>query len=119
MNREARQQVDFAQSHTNYQMSMASEDLEGNISLDIHVNITHPSTRETIGSLSLRIFLLNYLKMQDSHPMITEVHQDGLCQPVHMVIPQSEQVERMIGMMHKNLPTFLFNLLSEAGFTKQ
>jgi hypothetical protein len=116
-NREAKRQVDVAQSHTNYQMSMTSEDLEGITSLDERVDITHPSTGETVGSLSLRMILLNYLKMQDGHPVIAEVHQEDLCKPVHVVIPQAEEAERMIGMMNKNLPAFLFHILTEAGFT--
>jgi hypothetical protein len=118
-NREAKRQVDVAQSHTNYQILMTSEDLEGIISLDERINITHPSTGENVGSLSLRMILLNYLKMQDGHPMITEVHQEDLCEPVYVVIPQAEEAERMMGMMHKNLPAFLFHILSDAGFTEE
>jgi hypothetical protein len=115
--REVKRQVDIAQSHTNYQMSMTSEELEGIISLDEHVSIYHPSTAEIVGSLSLRMVLLNYLKMQDGHPIIAEVHQEGLCKPVYVVIPQAKEAERMIGMMHKNLLAFLFHLLTEVGFT--
>jgi hypothetical protein len=118
-NREAKRQVDVAQSHTNYQMSMTSEDLEGITSLDERIDITHPSTGEAVGSLSLRMILLNYLKMQDGHPMIAEVHQEDLCKPVHVVIPQAEEAERMIGMMNKNLPAFLFHFLTDAGFTDE
>jgi hypothetical protein len=98
---------------------MTSEDLEGIVSLNESIGITHPSTRENVGSLSLRLILLNYLKMQDGHPMITEVHQEDLCKPVYIVIPQAEEAQRMIGMMHKNLPAFLFHILSDAGFTKE
>ncbi len=118
-NREAKRQVDVAQSHTNYQISMTSEDLEGIISLDEHINIIHPSTGENVGSLSLRMILLNYLKMQDGHPMIAEVHQEDLCKPVYVVIPQAEEAERMMGMMHKNLPAFLYYILLDAGFTEE
>ncbi len=111
--------MDVAQSHNNYQILMASEDLEGIISLDESVDITHPSTGETVGSLSLRMILLNYLKMQDGHPMIAEVHQEDLCKPVYVVIPQAEEAGRMIGMMHKNLHAFLFHILSDVGFTEE
>ncbi len=116
LTREAKHQVDVAQSHTNYQMSMTSEELEGIISLDEHISIYHPSTAEIVGSLSLRMVLLNYLKMQDGHPIIAEAHQEGLCKPVYVVIPQAEEAEQMIGMMHKNLPAFLFHLLTKVGF---
>ncbi len=115
--REAKQQVDVAQSHTNYRMSMASKVLEGITALDEQVKIIHPSTSETLGSLSLHMLLLNYLKMQDRHPIIAEVHQEDYCKPTYMIIPQAEEAERMIGMMHKNLPASLFHILTEAGFT--
>ncbi len=115
--REAKRQVDVAQSHTNYQMSMTSEVLEGITALDEQVEIIHPSTSETVGSLSLRMILLNYLKMQDGHPIIAEVHQEDYCKPTYVIIPQAEDAEQMIGMMHKNLPAFLFHILTEAGFT--
>ena len=61
--------------------------------------------------------LLNYLKMQDGHPIIAEVHQEDYCKPAYVIIPQAEEAERMIGMMHKNLPAFLFHILTDAGFT--
>ena len=116
--REAKRQVDVAQSHTNYQLSMTSEELEGIIALDQQVNIIHPSTFEIIGSLTLRMVLLNYLKMQDGHPIIAEVHQEDFCKPTYVIIPQAEEAERMIGMMHKNLAAFLFHFLTESGFTE-
>jgi hypothetical protein len=61
--------------------------------------------------------LLNYLKMQDGHPIIAEVHQEDFCKPTYVIIPQAEEAEQMIGMMHKNLPAFLSHILTEAGFT--
>jgi hypothetical protein len=116
--REAKKQVDVAQSHTNYQLSMVAEELEGIIALDEQVNIIHPSTSEIIGSLSLRMILLNYLKMQDGHPIIAEIHQEDLCKPTHMIIPQAEEAERMIGMMQKNPAALLFHVLTDSGFTE-
>ncbi len=116
--REAKRQVDVAQSHTNYQMSMVAEELTGITKLDEQIDKVHPATSEIIGLLSLRSILLNYLKMQDGHPMIAKVHQEYFCSPAHVIIPQAEEAERMIGMMHKNLPAFLSYMLQEAGFTE-
>jgi hypothetical protein len=57
--------------------------------------------------------------MQDGHPMIAEVHQEDLWKPVYVVIPQAEEAKWMMGMMHKNLPAFLYYILSDAGFTEE
>jgi hypothetical protein len=116
--REAKRQVDVAQSHTNYQLSMVAEELVGVVNLDVPVIITHPESGKEIGQLSLRTALLNYLKMKDGHPMIAEVHQEDICKPTYIVVPQTEEAERMIGMMNKNLPAFLYHMLLEIDFTE-
>ncbi len=66
----AKQQVDVTQSHTNYQLSMVAEELVRVVSLDEPIDIIHPTTYEIEGSLMLWAVLLNYLKMEDGHPMI-------------------------------------------------
>jgi hypothetical protein len=101
-----------------HKLSMTSKELESITALDEQVNIIHPATSEIVGSLSLRMVLLNYLKMQDGHPIIAEVHQEDYCKPAYVIIPQAEGAERMIGMMHKNLPAFLFHILTDSEFTK-
>ena len=85
--REAKRQVDVAQSHTNYQLSMVGEELVVVINLDDPLVILHPETEEEVGTLTLRTVLLNYLKMEDGHPMIAEVHQEDLCKPTHVIVP--------------------------------
>jgi hypothetical protein len=115
---EAKQQVDVAQAHTNYQLSMVVKELVGVTNLDEPVNIINPTTHEPVGSLSLCMVLLNYLKMRDGYPMIVEVHHEDLCKPTHVIIPQAEEAERMIGMINKKLPAFLHHMLLEADFPK-
>ncbi len=44
--REAKQQVDVAQTHTNYQLSMSAEELIGIVNLDKKVNWFHPATHK-------------------------------------------------------------------------
>ncbi len=63
--------------------------------------------------------LLYYLKMQDGHSMIAEVHQEDLCKPTHIIIPQVEEAERMVSMMNKNLAAFLYHMLLEMDFTEE
>ncbi len=112
---EAKRQVDVAQAHTNYQVSMVCEDLMGVISLDESKEITHPTTGKSIGSYSLQYVLLNYLKMKDGHPMIAETHQEDILQPTHIIIPNTPEAKRMVGMMNKNLLAFLWHMLIEQG----
>jgi hypothetical protein len=116
--REAKRQVDVAQAHTNYQLSMVAEELNGVVNVDEPLAILHPTTNMEVGTLSLRTVLLNYLKMEDGHPMIAEVHQEEICKPTHVIVPQTEEAERMIGMMNKNLPAFVHHMLLEIDFTK-
>jgi hypothetical protein len=49
----AKRQVDVAQLHTNYQLSMVAEELVGVVSLDEPVDIVHPTTYKIVGSLML------------------------------------------------------------------
>jgi hypothetical protein len=74
----AKQQVDVALAQTNYQLSMVAKELVGVTDLDKQIDIIKPTTHELVGSLSLCMVLLNYLKMQDGYPMIAEVHQEDL-----------------------------------------
>lgn len=103
--REAKRQVDVAQAHTNYQHSMVTEELNGVVNVDEPLVILHLTTNMEVGTLSLRTVLLNYLKMEDGHPMIAEVHQEEICKPTHVIVPQTEEAERMIGMMNKKSPS--------------
>jgi hypothetical protein len=48
--------------------------------------------------------------------MIAEVHQEDLCKPTHVIIPQAAEAERMIEIINKNLPAFLYHMLLEADF---
>ncbi len=66
--RKAKQQVDVAQLHTNYQLSMVAEELVGVVSMDEPIDIIHPTAYKIVESLMLSIVLLNYLKMKDDTP---------------------------------------------------
>jgi hypothetical protein len=113
---EAKQQADVVQAHTNYQLSMVAKMLVRVTNLDKPVNIINPTTHALVGSLSLRMVLLNYLKMRDGYPMIVEVHQQDLCKLIHDSIPHAKEAERMIEMMNKKLPAFLHHMLLKADF---
>ncbi len=53
--------------------------------------------------------------MEDGHPRIAKVHQEGIMMPTYVVIPNTFKAERMLIMMNKNLPAFLYHMLLEQG----
>jgi hypothetical protein len=111
----AKWQVDVAQAHTNYQVSMVCEDLIRFILLDESKEITHPTTGKSLGTYSLQYVLLNYLKMKEGYPMITEAHQEDILKPIHIILPNTPEAERMVGMTNKNLLALLWHMLIKQG----
>ncbi len=98
---------------------MMGEELAGIICLDEAADIMHAVNGNKISTLSLRFVLLNYLQMEDGHPTIAEVHQEGIMMPTYVVIPNTPEAERMLLMMNKNLPAFLWHMLVEQGLPKE
>ncbi len=115
---EAKRQVDVAQAHTNYQVSIGSEELLGVINLDEAADVFHP-TKGKVATYSLRYILLNYMRMKDNVPFIAEVHQASLAETTHLIVPLTSEAERLVGMMNKNLPAFLWHTLLEQGFPEE
>jgi hypothetical protein len=113
--REAKNQVNLTQSHTNCQMSMTAKDLIGVILLDETLDIIHPVTKTVSSTLSLRDVLLHYLKISDGHSMIAEAHQEELLKPTTIIIPITAKAERMSLMMNNNIPPFLWHMLRDQG----
>ncbi len=89
--REAKRQVNVAQAHTNYQLSLVVEEIPGVVSLDEPLIILHPDTHGKVGIMTLRTVLMSYLKMEDGHPMIAEVHQEDICKPTYVVSPKPKK----------------------------
>jgi hypothetical protein len=113
---EAKKQVEMAQKHTNYEVSIMVEELVGVIDPDHPRTILHPTTQKSIVSYTLRYVFLNFVKMSDGCSAIAEVHQGELSKPTHIIIPNMPEAEQLVGMMNKNLPVFLFHTLQEQGF---
>ncbi len=74
-------------------MLMLTEELARIMLLNTPADVIHPMSKEKIGSLSLRYVLLNYLKMQDGHPLIAEVHQADIAQNTHIIIPNTSDLK--------------------------
>ncbi len=112
---EAKRQVETAQKHVNYKVSMTAEELAGVIDLDHLTDIKHPTSGKVVARYSLSHVLLNFIKMNDGCPAIAEAHQQDLSMPTHLIIPNTPEAEKLVGMMNKKLPTFLFHTLKEQG----
>ena len=111
----AKRQVEIAQKHTNYEASMTAEELLGVIDLDYVATVHHPTTGRAVGRYSLRYALMNFVKMSDGRPAIAEAHQSSISKPTHLIVPNTPEAERMISMMNKNLPAYLYHTLIEHG----
>jgi hypothetical protein len=111
----AKCQVETAQKHVNYEVSMTAEELVGVIDLDHLTAIVHPISGKEVACYSLRHILLNFIKMSDGCAAIAEAHQQDMSMPMHLVVPNTPEAERLTGMMNKNLPAFLFHTLKEQG----
>ena len=92
-----------------YQLSMTIEELKGVTNVDEKVSWKHP-TKDEPYEFTLRMILLYYLKMQDGHAMVAEVHQKDPCKTTDIIIPHAEEAEQMIGMMNKNFAAFLHHM---------
>jgi hypothetical protein len=110
---EAKHQVETAQKHINYEVSKTAEELAGVIDLDHLTAIIHPTSGKVVARYSLWHILLIFIKMSDGCAAIAEAHQQDLSMPVHLIVPNTPEVERLIEMMNKNLPAFLFHTLKE------
>jgi hypothetical protein len=111
----AKRQVETAQKHVNYEVSMTAEELVGVIDLDHLTEIRHPTSGKVVACYSLQRVLLNFIKMSDECLAIAEAHQQGLSMPMHLVVPNTPEAEQLVGMMNKNLPAFLSHTLKEQG----
>ncbi len=112
---EAKRQVEVAQKHTNYEVLMTPEELVGVINLDHISPIMHPTTGLHVVSYSLCYVLMNFVKMSNGHALIAKAHQADISLPMHIIIPNTPEAERLVSMMNKNLPAFLSNMLKEQG----
>ncbi len=88
------------------------------IDLDNLTFIIHPTLRKLVGCYSLCYILLNFIKMSDGCLVIAKAHQSDTSKLMHIIIPNTPEAERLIGMMNKNLPAFLIHMLKEQGLPK-
>jgi hypothetical protein len=69
--------------------------------LDHFSSIMHPITGLHVISYSLRQVLRNFIKMSDDHALIAEAHQANISLPTHIIIPNTPEAERLVGVMNK------------------
>jgi hypothetical protein len=66
------------------------------------------------GVVSLRMVLLNYLKMGDKYSLFVKLHQTEELGSVLAIIPLCSKVETMVHMMYKQVAIFLYYFLKDA-----
>ena len=66
------------------------------------------------GVVSLKMVLLNYLKMKDMFSLFVELHQTKELGPVLAIIPACTKAETMVHMMNKQVAAFLYYFLKDA-----
>ena len=104
--------------HINYGASRVSTGFMGIIGVDKKIDImsiTDPQIKK--GEVTLRAVLYK-LKLQDNSSLVGEMHQSSAMNPVDVVIGNTEQASKMIGMMDKNVAAYLFYVMPEQGIDK-
>jgi uncharacterized membrane protein YgcG len=108
-------QVDMAavasynRKHINYNANTRMDGIRGIFHLDKQVpfySVTDPT--KLMGHITLRRVLYKYMKMSDGHNLLLEVHQAAPMSPVDVVVPNAEEAERMMLMIHKNSAAYLY-----------
>ena len=107
---EIKRMVKYAMGHANYQGSMTGKTIVG-ISLLDGGACTTSDCNDTV---SLRMFLFKYFKMEDTFSVFAELHQTEEMGPVLAIIPACEEAECLVQMMNKQVAAFLFYFLKDA-----
>eukprot|EP00956_Cyclotella_meneghiniana_P026377 scaffold56791_cov61-Cyclotella_meneghiniana.AAC.5 len=93
--------------HVNYQGNTRMDGIRGILNVDKPVNfysVANPT--KLMGRITLRHILYKYFKMSDGHTLFEEVHQAEPMAPVDVVVPNAEEAERLMLMIHKNSAAF-------------
>ena len=99
----------YSRKHINYNANTRMDGIRGIFHLDKQVpfySVSDPNKR--MGYITLRRVLYKYLKMSDGHNLLLEVHQAAPMGPVDVAVPNAEEAERMMLMMHKNSAAYLY-----------
>jgi hypothetical protein len=102
----------YSRKHINYHSSTRMDGIRGIFHLDKEVpfySVTDPT--KLMGKITLRRVLYKYIKMSDDHGLFEEVHQAEPMGAVDVSIPNCEEAERMMLMLHKNSAAYLWNYL--------
>ncbi len=100
----------MSQDHMCYNMSVVSIN-HGITDLNATAEVLCPESGNVLGHLSLQETLMKYLKLHDSNPMVTELHQRGPQGPVDMVMPNSSKAKPCFEMFNKQPAGYLYHVL--------
>ena len=76
---------------------MTAEELEGIIDFNVTETVYSASySSKPVATMNLRHVLYNYVKMEDGHSFIAEVHQRGFMVSVNILISNTPEAETMV-----------------------
>ena len=109
-----------AKRHTCFQVSMTGVQLYGIVDIDAAVPYVQSlDGREDTGSLSLRGVMLRHFRTRDgSSPLFAEIHQKQSGGVVEAVVPNTKEVDAMVGSMNRQMPAFIKHYLLYKGLSE-
>jgi hypothetical protein len=102
----------YSRRHINYHSSTRMDGIRGIFHLDKEIpfySVTDPT--KVMGCITLRKVLYKYIKMSDEHGLFEEVHQAEPMAAVDVAVPNCEEAERMMLMIHKNSAAYFWHYL--------
>ena len=101
------------QDHVNLQCSLMPMELEGITDIDKEVDIIDTDGKSTIGVISLRQILYDFVKMTDgSGSVFCQIHGKPMG-PIVGVVPNTALAESMVLSMNENVYVFLLTYLTK------
>ena len=109
--------IKTAKRHTCFQVSMTVVQLYGITDIDAAAPYVRPfEGEEDAGALSLRFVMLRHFRTRDGKsPLFAEIHQKQPGGVVEAVVPNTKEVDAMVGSMNRQMPAFIKHYLLYKG----
>ena len=100
-------QTSWLKKQVNLQPSMVYKAIYGIEVLDLEVEFYKKSERTQVAdAMTLRYVMYNYMKMESSHSLFVDIHQEGDFVMVQVVVGNTPEAEQTIMMINKQPVVF-------------